>query len=84
MKSALLTVILMTALASATQIVYMDLDEVLPMAGSVLIAGVVSMEAFEGDGWKQGPGTNFSSAPVILSSYCWNPVVQMLPAVIHC
>jgi hypothetical protein len=54
MRSALITIFPVTALVSATQIVFMDLDEVLPMAGSVMIAEVVSMEAFEGDGWCSG------------------------------
>lgn len=54
MKSALLVVALMTPLASATQIVFMDLNDVLPLAGCVLIAKVVSMEALEFDEWCSG------------------------------
>jgi hypothetical protein len=54
MKHALLTAAFITTLAGAIQIVYMDLDDVLPMAGCVLIAEVVSMEAFEWDNWCSG------------------------------
>lgn len=43
---------LAAATAIATQIVYMDLDEVLPMTGSVLITEVNSMGTSEGDGWS--------------------------------
>ncbi len=51
MKTALI-LSFAAATAIATQIVYMDLDEVLPMAGSVLIAEVLSMDTSEGDGWS--------------------------------
>lgn len=53
-KPALLTVALIAPLASATQIVFMDLDEVLPMAEFVLIAEVASLEAVEFDDWCSG------------------------------
>ncbi len=51
MKTVMI-LLLAAATSIATQIVYMDLDEVLPMAGSVLIAEVVSMETEEGNGWS--------------------------------
>jgi len=51
MRTTLLTAILAAAPIGATQIVYMDLGEVLPMTGSVLIAEVISMDTEEGDGW---------------------------------
>jgi len=51
MKTALILSFAATT-AIATQIVYMDLDEVLPMAGSVLIVEVLSMDTSEGDGWS--------------------------------
>jgi hypothetical protein len=54
MRIAAIAMAMMTAPASATQIVYMDLDDVLPLAGCVLIAEVVSMEAFEWDDWCSG------------------------------
>ena len=50
LKTAVI-LLLVSATSIATQIVYMDLDEVLPLTGSVLIAEVVSMETEEGDGW---------------------------------
>jgi len=51
MRSALFAVIFLAVLGNSTQIVFMDLDEVLPMTGSVLIARVVSLQTEEGDGW---------------------------------
>lgn len=51
MRFALFSVVFVVVLGSSTQIVYMDLDKVLPMAGSVLIARVVSLETEEGDSW---------------------------------
>ncbi|MCK5116584.1 MAG: hypothetical protein KAR44_08275 [Candidatus Aegiribacteria sp.] len=54
MRTALFAVVFLAVLGSSTQIVFMDLDEVLPMAGCVLIAEVVSIEAFEGDDWCSG------------------------------
>ena len=54
MRFALFAVVFVAVLGSSTQIVYMDLDKVLPMAGCVLIAEVVSIEAFEGDDWCSG------------------------------
>ncbi|RKZ09339.1 hypothetical protein DRQ25_06755 [Candidatus Fermentibacteria bacterium] len=51
MRFALFAVVLVAVLGSSTQIVYMDLDKVLPMAGSVLIARVVSLETEECDRW---------------------------------
>ncbi|MBN2587429.1 MAG: hypothetical protein JXR55_09070, partial [Candidatus Fermentibacteraceae bacterium] len=54
MKTAAAALAVMMAPAGATQIVYMDLDEVLPMAGCVLTAEVVSVEAFEGEDWCSG------------------------------
>ncbi len=51
MRSVLFALVFVAALGSSTQIVFMDLDEVLPMAGSVLIARVVSLETYEGDDW---------------------------------
>jgi len=51
LKTAVI-LLLVSATSIATQIIYMGLDEVLPMAGSVLIAEVVSMETEEGDGWS--------------------------------
>jgi hypothetical protein len=46
---AALAVLVSTVLSS--QIFYMDLDDVLPMAGSVLIAEIVSIEDYYGDSW---------------------------------
>ena len=51
MRSAFFAVVFLAVLGSSTQIAFMDLDEVLPMAGTVLIARVVSLETEEGDGW---------------------------------
>ena len=51
MRFALIAVVFVVVLGSSTQIVYMDLDKVLPMAGSVLIVRVDSLDTYEGDGW---------------------------------
>jgi hypothetical protein len=51
MMKTVVILLLAAAASIATQIIYMDRGEVLPMAGSVLIVEVLSMDTGEGDGW---------------------------------
>ena len=57
MRSLCASLILLCAAAHSTQIIYMDLDEVIASAGTILVVEIASREFEEGDGWVTGSYT---------------------------